>query len=586
MRQRIINLSNPIKLGLILAFMLYGSLQVFQHFALRHNLDHYTNPLYGSSKQYFLDALKASKLEFTQHQKRQYVSARAKETKGIASPLPESSTTGRNNSKIVTTSATQQGQGHLPEQSTNRLAEKVNEDREMLKVVGRTTASAVDKPLTKEEAEKIANHIAQQRANKAMPKPKPGRGIASKSPAATPQDWLDVMEKQPVFSETPHTPLKVGFVTSKGIKGPTKHVFYDGLQGSAYLDMEVLCSVEANNCTASEHDVDLWLVDANSAKEKPFPNDIVHQILAVDNPKFRIFFVDYSDRLVLRKGFVDWNYPDIEEERFLRSHVRFAIRCIDKYRRWAPVRGYINTGRLIHPLWDEMLITKSGPPLHAPFAVRTDIADSIHEALRGIASGDSSCSPLPLHPVDCIPSRPIDIIHLWAIETPPQNSNLRNMASEMVQNMSNWTHPTASRKLRTETSIQGNRAHVGRQHVSDDYVKAILQSKIVVVTQRDQWEDHFRLFEALAGGAMILMDEMLSLPHSLKDGESVVFFGSIKELKEKALYYLKHTEERLAIARKGWEIAMTKHRSWHRLEEMLFGKGLTNTTLKESWVFN
>lgn len=85
---------------------------------------------------------------------------------------------------------------------------------------------------------------------------------------------------------------------------------------------------------------------------------------------------------------------------------------------------------------------------------------------------------------------------------------------------------------------------------------------------------------------MVLMDEMVSLPHSLEDGESVVFFRSIEEMQEKAVYYLEHIEERLAIARKGWEVAMEKHRSFHRLEEMLFGKRLTKPTLEESWHFD
>jgi spore maturation protein CgeB len=82
------------------------------------------------------------------------------------------------------------------------------------------------------------------------------------------------------------------------------------------------------------------------------------------------------------------------------------------------------------------------------------------------------------------------------------------------------------------------------------------------------------------------MDEMLSLPHSLQDGKSVVFFRSLDELQELAMYYLQHTEERLEIARNGWEICMRKHRSWHRLEEMLFGRGITKTVIEDSWFPN
>jgi hypothetical protein len=593
------------QLGLLLAFALYALLQGLQHYALMRNLDYYSNPLYGNSKQYVLDAIKASKKEFTLKNNKKKVSAEVRES--VSSPttaarrkavVPEAlgldkievigktTTMGRNNENV-------ERQRQIQDYALSEVTVNQKANKESLPKVKSNTAAqqkgkleGSDNFFKKLTPEKIGAHPNNQQHQK-KPTQNPARGIASKSPLATRQDWLDVMVKQPVYSEIPKTPLKVGFVTCNGILGPTKHVFYDGIQGSEYLDLEALCSVKANNCTsASDYDVDLWLVDANSAKDRPFPNDIVHQILADDDPTYKVFFVDYSDRLILRKGFVDSNYLDIAEERFLRSHIRFAIRCIDKYRRWGPAKGYQNVGRLVHPLWDEMLITKGGPPFHAPFTVRTDIADSIHDSLPEIASRNSSCSAIPFHPVDCISSRPVDIVHLWAIEIPPQNSFLRNQASETVQNMSHWTHPTESRQLRVETSIQGFRAHVGRQHVSEDYVKTLLQSKIVVVTQRDQWEDHFRLFEALAGGAMVLMDEMLSLPHSLQDGESVIFFHSIEELQQKAMYYLEHTEERLAIARKGWEVTMKKHRSWHRLEEMLFGKALTNTTLEESWIFS
>jgi len=435
------------------------------------------------------------------------------------------------------------------------------------------------------------------------------RPVESKSPMATREDWQRVMREQPLYPPStieisPSHPLNVGLITANGIKGPTQHVFVDGIEGSEYLHLQVLCDAKQHNCTSALDypNVDIWMVDANSAKDRPFPNDIVHQIVAIDQPKFRIFFVDYSDRLVLRKGFMDSIYFDIDEDRLLEKHIRYGLRCIDKYRRWVGAKQYVNSGRVVHPMWDEMLITKGGPPLHAPFAVRTDIANAIHRLLPSIAqkggggglltkntttADAASCSsPWPYHPVDCIPDRPMDLIHLWkVIET--VNGLLRNLATQTVEKMRTWKHPSVNnRTLRVETAIQGNRAHTGRQSVSDDYVRTLLQTKIVIVTQRDGWEDHFRLFEALAAGTMVLMDEMVSLPHGLEDGESVVFFHSIQEMQDKALYYLEHTEERLAIARKGWEVTMEKHRSWHRLEEMLFGKALTKPTLNESWYFD
>jgi hypothetical protein len=239
-----------------------------------------------------------------------------------------------------------------------------------------------------------------------------------------------------------------------------------------------------------------------------------------------------------------------------------------------------------------MLFTNQGMSFHAPFAVRTDFVNSIQDLLPGMVAQSPpvkpSLSSVPYHPTDAF-DRDIDIVHLWEILLPSKNNDLRNLVTEKVTAMGNLPHPDPAeqqRKLVVDTSIQGDRAHEGRWGVSDAYATTLLRAKIVVVTQRDQWEDHFRLFEALASGTMVLMDEMLSLPHSLQDGKSVVFFRSLDELEELAMYYLEHTEERLEIARNGWVICMRRHRSWHRLEEMLFGKGITKTGIRDSWFPN
>jgi spore maturation protein CgeB len=104
----------------------------------------------------------------------------------------------------------------------------------------------------------------------------------------------------------------------------------------------------------------------------------------------------------------------------------------------------------------------------------------------------------------------------------------------------------------------------------------MLKSKIIVVSQRDGWEDHYRLMEAIVSGAMIMTDSMLSLPDGYQDGISIVEYDSARDLKDKVTYYLQHTSERQSIAAKGRRLAMTKHRSWHRMEELIFGTILTN----------
>jgi hypothetical protein len=114
------------------------------------------------------------------------------------------------------------------------------------------------------------------------------------------------------------------------------------------------------------------------------------------------------------------------------------------------------------------------------------------------------------------------------------------------------------------------------------YIEALLRTKILVVTQRDGWEDHYRLFEGIVAGPMVMTDRMLALPAGLENGTSVVEFGSEKELLSLINYYLEHEDERLSIAAEGRRVAMSQHRSWHRMEQIIFGRALTSCSLAKS----
>ena len=112
---------------------------------------------------------------------------------------------------------------------------------------------------------------------------------------------------------------------------------------------------------------------------------------------------------------------------------------------------------------------------------------------------------------------------------------------------------------------------VGRNKAQEPYTVELLQHKIVVVCQRDMWEDHYRLMEALAGGAMVMTDPMHPLPFKIEEGREVVVYRSIAELKKQVKYFLDHDEERLMIARSGYNAAMRYHRSWTWMERIIFG---------------
>jgi len=107
--------------------------------------------------------------------------------------------------------------------------------------------------------------------------------------------------------------------------------------------------------------------------------------------------------------------------------------------------------------------------------------------------------------------------------------------------------------------------------VNQAYAEALLEYKIVVVCQRDRWEDHYRLMEGLAGGALVMTDPMHPLPYGIRHKEQVIVYQSVQELLQYIMFYLKQDKMRLKIARSGHEVAMREHRSGRWMERMIFG---------------
>ena len=124
-------------------------------------------------------------------------------------------------------------------------------------------------------------------------------------------------------------------------------------------------------------------------------------------------------------------------------------------------------------------------------------------------------------------------------------------------------------------ALAGNASESGRTSVARGYIEGLLNTKIITIVQRDGWEDHYRLFEGLLSGAMVMCDRMLGMPSGLVNGTHLIEFTGEHDFIEKALYYLEHDDERQAIAYRGRELAMTRHRSWHHMEQIILGQPIT-----------
>jgi hypothetical protein len=126
------------------------------------------------------------------------------------------------------------------------------------------------------------------------------------------------------------------------------------------------------------------------------------------------------------------------------------------------------------------------------------------------------------------------------------------------------------RPFSVSIGLAGEHNRWGRRFVQTAYVQEMLEHKIVVVAQRDNHEDMYRLMEALASGALVFSDPMVAPPKYLVEGEHYVVFTSKEDLKRKVRFYLEECPtERLRIANKGWTLAMQQYRSFHLMEQVI-----------------
>lgn len=377
--------------------------------------------------------------------------------------------------------------------------------------------------------------------------------------------------------------IKVGIVTISPIIGEAMHFLYDGVvQSKAMHLVGVISLYGPNNNTDAltiipeqqqgvellkpEH-ADLWIVDGArvSKLRRRFLDQLVQTTTATNleaAPSWKVLFVDFADQF--QTQFRNYQKLNIWND---RPHVRVAARSIVHGRHFNSETNTIVRGQ-VAPNFP----TAGGPMLHSPYAVRTDVIEAIRHEL-GIADNNSATAL-----ADAIfdHERPIDVLHLWNVSFKEGKSKLRNNVSKLVRSWNGTLKVTRQdRFVTTSVEERGVRRHVGRNQVDSGYIRALLWAKIVVVTQKDDWEDHYRLFESLSCGALILHDSMKAPPKGLVDDDSIVFFDSLEILEERVVYYMSNDDKRKSVARKGWELAMGRHRSWHRMEELVFGRPLT-----------
>lgn len=78
-----------------------------------------------------------------------------------------------------------------------------------------------------------------------------------------------------------------------------------------------------------------------------------------------------------------------------------------------------------------------------------------------------------------------------------------------------------------------------------------------------------RMWDVLGCGGFLLTNYQAEIPYYFKDGEDLVCFDGIEDLKKKADYYLTHEDERRAIAQNGYDKVKNGHSYVDRIMEMM-----------------
>ena len=288
-------------------------------------------------------------------------------------------------------------------------------------------------------------------------------------------------------------------------------------------------------------------------------------------PLLRVILMDYRDRLhnlcFRRKGqsikdLVDFLGP---------ANVREMRQQFITGRKWDANTNFPKLGYAtivgFQTCWDYM-------PIHAPYTVRSDYANHVSKVYANYLPDDKDDNKVErdTSPADTV--RRIDVAHFWSKgQRGQRDCLLRDAVTDVV--LSLGAHAIQSRPIQVIGDFVSTSGSVGRTAKQDSYINALLTTKIVVVAQRDSWEDHYRLFESVIGGALVMTDPMITLPTGLINGTNIIIYESLENLRSLILYYLEHEQERIDIAHNGWELAMNHHRTYHWMERLFFGKQLS-----------
>ena len=210
------------------------------------------------------------------------------------------------------------------------------------------------------------------------------------------------------------------------------------------------------------------------------------------------------------------------------------------------------------------------------FGHRTLLEHCLEKDATEKTDGGIANNPLDLASLD----RPYDVAHFWKVGNDDNHTSvIRDAVTDVVRSLG------ANDALGKEPSTMNTFAdHFGEElgsfksiNVTCPLAREMLRYKILVVAQKDNYEGHYRLMDALLSGALVMTDPMSHLPLFLENGTNVVVYRSPADLRRLLNFYLRNENEaeRIEIGRKGREIALRHHSPAAWVERMVFGNWST-----------
>jgi hypothetical protein len=138
--------------------------------------------------------------------------------------------------------------------------------------------------------------------------------------------------------------------------------------------------------------------------------------------------------------------------------------------------------------------------------------------------------------------------------------------------MASFIKATFLNKYKISIGYCGASGQVGRNTIQKKYYDKILDSKIVINCNPDLYEGDWRLFEALSGAPLVMVDKMITpVVNPFVDKKHLIYydvnnFGGLASCVD---YYLNNLEEAQAIASQGYTNALTNHQAKNRIDEIL-----------------